>query len=147
LIAIVERFYGDVKTVISELPVSNSYGTEYLGSMAYAYLQAGRQEEFELLLERMEAVLAEEEANKGFNWYFWYSKSQYAALTGNAEAATSYMQEAYDAGLTAVVFIEPLFGLLDEDAAFQAVKAKIIERGNRERADLGLDPYRPVLGI
>ncbi len=147
MVAIVEKHYGDTKSVISELPVRSPYGTEYLGPLAYAYLQVGRQEDFELLVEWMEEVLAAEEASRGFNWYFWYCKAQHAALTANAEAATAYMQEAYDAGFATVVFAEPIFDLLEDDAAFQAVKAKIVERGNRERAELGLDPYKPALGI
>ena len=147
MVAIVEKYYGDVESVISELPVGQSYGTEYLGPLAYAYLQVERQEDFELLVEQMEEVLAAEEASRGFNWYFWYCRAQHAALTANTEAATAYMQKAYDAGFAAVVFIEPIFDLLEDDVAFQSVKAKILERGNRERAELGLEPYKPALGI
>ena len=100
-----------------------------------------------MLTEKMDEVLARIEAEQGFNSYFWNCKAQHAALTGDAEAATAYMQKSYEAGLTTVVFWEPVFNLLDNHAEFQAVKARIVARGNQERADLGLEPYRPALGL
>jgi len=141
---IVEATYGDVAALIEDQPMEGSYGSEYLGPLAYVYLQLGRDTEFRLVMDEMRAVLDYDRAAGNDNWYYWYCEAQYAALTGDAVAAANAMQQAIDKGFATVVFPEPLFGLLGDDARFQQVMAAVVARGNAERADLGLDPWRPI---
>ena len=146
-IEIVERHFGGLTALIETIPVDGFYGTAYLGPLAYAYLLEDGQDEYRTLVAEMQSVFAVQEARKGYNWIFWVSRAQHAALVGDAAAATDYMQRAYESGLTSVIPPNTLFDLLDEHEPFQGVLARIVERGNRERAELGLEPYVPALEL
>jgi len=141
---IVEATYGSVAALIEALPMEGGYGTEYLGPLAYVYLRLGREAEFRLLMDEMRAVLDFERAAGGDNWYYWYCEAQYAVLDGDAAAATRMLQHAIDRGFASVVYPEPLFDLLDADVGFETVMAAAVARGNEERVELGLEPWRPI---
>jgi len=146
MLDIVSQNYGSVASLLEALPsFSTDYGTEYLGSLAYVYLQEEKTEEFELILNAMSDALDAQRAIGTDNWYFWYCKAQYAALSGNADAAIGHLQLALDKGFVSVVIIEPLFDLLKDDERFQAIRRDALARADKERAKLGMDPYRPIL--
>jgi len=141
---IVDRNFGGVEQLLEAFPVYGGYGAGYLGPLAYVYRQLGREAEFRLLIDEMRAVLDRARVWGSDNWINWLGEAQYAALTGDAEAAVDYVRRAADKGFATVVVDEPLFDPLDGDTRFQAVVAAVVTRGNAERADLGLEPYRPI---
>ena len=104
-----------------------------------------RQDDFLLIKSEMRAALDAIRAEGADNWFYWYSEAQYAALSGNADAAVRQLQIAVDKGYVSVVMIEPLFDLLKNDERYLAIRQVALERANEERAKLGLSPYRPIM--
>jgi tetratricopeptide (TPR) repeat protein len=147
IIEIVSRTYGDLPTLLQELPVYNSYGTEHLGPLAYAYLQVDKVDEYQAVLAEMKAVLDAQQARGSDNWYQWWCQAQYAVLTGDLDTAVTQLEHAVDDGATSVVPFEALWDLAADDPRFEAIFAKMIARGNAERAELGWEPYQPPPGL
>lgn len=143
IIDIVNRTYGDLESLLQDLPVEDSYGTEYLGPLAYAYLQVDRVDEYKRLLAQMKVVLDAQQARGSDNWYQWWCQAQYAVLSGDLDTGATYLKRAVDDGATSVVRLEPLWDLTGDDARFQAIFASMVARGNAERAELGWEPFRP----
>ena len=146
MIDIIEQSFGGTEEIIETLPLSLAWGAEYLGPLAYVYLQAGREDDVRVLTDYLWSVL-NRSADDGFNnWYHWYSRAQYHALIGEPDRAFEYLERAFDAGYSSVVFIEPLFeGLLGDDPRLETFKAKALARANEQRARLGLGPYQPAM--
>ena len=97
-----------------------------------------------MLMDEIERVLSFQ-VDQGIDvWWLWYCRAQQAALLGDNTAATAHLQRALDDGLASVIFIEPLFDLMADDEAFQAVVSQMIERGNAERDKLGWPGYQPI---
>jgi TolB-like protein len=145
MIDIVDEVYGGAEGIIESLPMQNAWGSEYMGPLAYIYLQADRQEEFGIITGHLRKVLDDASAAGQENWYHWYSRAQYAALTGDHDEAIEHLERALDTGFVSVLFIEPLFDLLREDARFLDIEARALARANEEREKLGLGPYRPAM--
>ena len=147
IVDIVNRTDGGLPALLQELREDDSSGTFYLGPLAYAYLQADRVDDYRRLLAEMKAALDTQRA-KGFdNQFHWWSQAQYAVLTGDLDEGAMYLERAFDSGATRVFGFEPLWDLAADDARFEAIFAKIIARGNAERAELGLEPFRAPLGL
>ena len=144
MIAIVEQNFRGVAGVIDLFSQADGYGTEFLGPLAYVYRQAGRDKEFDLVMAEMDRVLSYQEQTGIDNWYHWYCQAQRAVLTNDRAAATKFLQRAVDNGFASVVFVEPLFDLMADDDAFQAVALQMIQRANVERGKLGLPAYQPI---
>lgn len=142
MIAIVEKDFSGVGSIIDHYPQVTSYGSEFLGPLAYVYRLAGRDGEFDLLMAEMDRVLSFQEKTGTDNWYHWYCRAQHSVLANDGAAATTYLQRAVDSGLASVIFVEPLFDLMADDAAFQAVAAQMIARANLERDKLGLPAFQ-----
>ena len=140
----IEDTWGSVERLLAEIPLTNTWGSEYLGPLAYVYLLAGREAEFGLLIDHLRLTLDNARDIGIDNWYHWYSQGQYAALTGDAESAAEHLQRAIDMGYASVIFIEPLWNLVRESDAIIKLEATALAGANDERAKLGLDPYRPI---
>ena len=147
IVDIVNRTYGDLESLLQELPVDDSYGTEYLGPLAYAYLQIDRVDEYKRILAQMKDVLDAQQASGTDNWYQWWCQAQYAVLTGDLEKGAAHLEHAIVDGGTTVTNFEALWDLAADDARFQAIFARMVAQGNAERAELGWEPYRPPLGL
>jgi TolB-like protein len=147
IVGIVNRTDGGLPKLLQEVREDDSASTRYLGPLAYAYLQAGRVAEYRSLLAAMKDALDRQQAKGSNNQFHWWSQAQYAVLTGDLEKGAMYLERAFDSGATRVFGFEPLWDLAADDARFEAIFAKIIARGNAERAELGLDPFRPPLGL
>jgi TolB-like protein len=144
MFAIVEKEYGGVEEIIAALPQEGGWGTEFLSPLAYVYLQAGRDDEFQILADEMKRVLDIAREAGYDNWYHWYCQAHYAALIGETDGAIEHLQRALDKGFVSVLFIEPLFRLLKDDPRLREIEATALARANEERAKLGLAPYRPI---
>jgi len=75
----------------------------------------------------------------------WYSQAEYAALTGDVDAAFRHLQVVLEKGFSSAARPLPTFEPLADDQRFQAFRATGLERANRERAELGMGPYEPPL--
>jgi len=145
VVDIVTDNYGDLDRLLQDLPVVNWYGTQYLGVLAYAYSLAGFPDESRLLIETMRSVLEEQRARGSDNWVQWYSRAQYAVLTGDESAAIEHLQTVLDKGFVGVEMLDPVMDSLRNDERFVAIEAAALERANEERAKLGMGPYEPPI--
>ena len=144
MVALVEQHFRGAEQLVGMYPQQGSAGSEFLGPLAYVYRQAGRHDDYQMLMDELERVLSFQ-VDQGIDvWWLWYCRAQQAALLGNNTAATAHLQRALDDGLASVIFIEPLFDLMADDEAFQAVVSQMIERGNVERDKLGWAGYQPI---
>jgi tetratricopeptide (TPR) repeat protein len=84
---IVNDNYANVATLLEELPIVGSYGTSYIGPLAFAFLQAGLDEEFENLAGAMKSALDTKSATGSDNWVFWISQAQNDILRGDTDGA------------------------------------------------------------
>jgi hypothetical protein len=146
VVDIVNDSYGDLANLLKDLPVAGYYGTQYLGSLTYAYSQAGMEEESRLLFETMRSVLDTQGARGSDSWIYWSSEAQYEALSGNSDAAIAHLQTMLDRGLVAVTILDPAFDTIRDDERFVAIEAAALRRANEERMKLGMSPYEsPIL--
>ena len=144
---IVAANYGDVATLIEELRAEGRYGTDFIGPLAFACLQLDRENERQMLIKAMASALDEQARTGSDNWVHWMSRAQHAALTGDEDAAFRYLQTALDRGFVAVTIPDVPFTLLADDARYGSFAATAMARANREREELGLEPYRAPLGF
>ena len=99
IVEIVNDNYANVATLLEELPIVGSYGTSYIGPLAFAFLQAGFDEEFENLAGAMKSALDSKLPPGSDNWVFWISQAQNDILSGDADGAIDHLQAALDRGL------------------------------------------------
>ena len=145
IVDIVDDEFGGLDVLLKELPVSGFFGTNYLGTLAQAYREEGMTEEFDTTIQAMQSVLETQRARGSDTWVHWMSQAEYAALTGDVEAAVGHLQTALNKGYSSVVPPLRAFDLLEDDPRFQAILATSLERANQERAELGMGPYeRPL---
>ena len=145
VINIVNEKFGGHDALLKDLPVYGFFGTSYLGTLAKAYREEGMTEEFDATIETMQSVLETQRARGSDTWVHWVSQAEYAALTGDVEAAVAHLQTALDKGFSSVEPPLRAFDSLEDDPAFQTILATSLERANQERAELGMGPYeRPL---
>jgi len=142
---IVTENYGNVAALVEELGAEGRYGTDFLGPLALACLQLDLRDERQTILEAMASALDEQQRTGSDNWVHWISRAQYAALTDDRDAAFRHLQTALDRGFVAVVVPDAPFALLADDARYATFSATALARANREREELGLEPYKAPL--
>ena len=145
VINIVNEKFGGHDALLKDLPVYGFFGTSYLGTLAKAYREEGMTEEFDATIETMQSVLETQRARGSDTWVHWVSQAEYAALTGDVEAAVAHLQTALDKGFSSVEPPLRAFNSLEDDPAFQTILATSLERANQERAELGMGPYEQPL--
>jgi len=143
VVEIVNENYGDLDLLFEDLPVAAFFGTQYIGSLAYAYRQAGMAGETRSILKEMRSTLDTQKARGSDSWIHWYSEAQYAALSGDANVAIDHLQAAIDRGWIAAVIADPVFDTIRDDERFAAIEEVALARANRERRELGLGSYQP----
>jgi len=145
VVGLVNDHYGDIPALLDAWPVVSYYGTVYLGPLALAYSQLGKNDEHQLLLDTMKSVLETQQERGSDSWIHWYCQAQYAALTGDADAAIAHLQTSFDKGFVSVIVTDPVFEVLADDERFLSIESNIISRANQERAKLGMGPYEPPM--
>ncbi len=144
LIELVARHFGNSDGLLQAQPNTGYWGAGYLGPLAYAFLQQGKEAGFHRLLEEMGEDLSEQRATGIDNRYHWFSQAQYAALTGDLDEVLKQMQRAVASGyVSTYAFASPIFDSVREDPRFQNIEQQVLTRVDEERAKLGMEPYRP----
>jgi len=138
----VEEHFSDMDTMLKRFERTDGSNSRYLASLAYSYLQTGRDSEF----KKLTAALAESVArrvvagDRGYAAIF--NTINFAALSGTDEEVLVQVQELVDNdGVGVAIFDAPIFDRMKENAEFQKLNAIFVKRANDERAKLGLDPY------
>jgi TolB-like protein/tetratricopeptide (TPR) repeat protein len=121
------------------------WGTDFLGSLAHAYLQVGDEERFRRAHERMRNLLELHAENDPNNQPFHLGHAEYAALAGDSGGALAALRAAHArAPLGANYLVSPVFDVLRGEAGFEELEKAVAERVDAERAKLGMPPYRPL---
>jgi TolB-like protein/tetratricopeptide (TPR) repeat protein len=145
LVAFVNNHYGDLNGLLNALPQEERWGTGYLSNLALAYRQLGMDSEYRQLLQESLTALQSQQAAGFDNVFQWHASADYAALTGDANEAVAMMQHILDQGGVATnAFAGPVYASMQKDVRVQEIRQKILARIDRERAKLGLPPFRPI---
>jgi len=141
----VNEQFGSLEKLLETHPVAVAWGAGYLSDLAYAYLQAGDEVTFRLLLEKMRSALDVQSEDGTDNWVSRLGEAQYAALQGDVEGAVSALQYAVDGGFRIANGLDiPVFdGIRNEPRLIEMAQA-MADHVDAERAKLGMPPYRPV---
>ena len=143
LIELVERHFGNTDSMLQAQPNTGYWGTGYIGPLAYALLQQGKEVGFHRLIEEMGEGLAEQRAAGIDNRYHWISQAEYAALTSDVDEVLKQMQQAVASGYVSThAFTSPIFDSIREDPRFQNIEQQVLTRVDEERAKLGMEPYQ-----
>ena len=140
----VEEHYGSVAGLLDAQPITQAWTTGYAGLMAWLCRERGDAESANLLLAAMKEKIESQPEMAG-NMFHNYSVAEYAALTGDKDAALQALRDAFDNGLMFITgFASPVFSDIAGDPAFVAVQGEMRGRTDEQRAILGMPPYRPV---
>ncbi len=143
LISYVESRYTDLAAFEQFWPSSgDGYGAISMAFIAEAYARLGEEEKFIDALERARAGNDSQLAEGADNWSLSLARAQVATLSGEYDSATDLLQRATDQGLVMDLNAPtawPVFKPLHGDPRFEAVRTKITEHLNSERAALGLE--------
>ena len=143
LIELVERHFGIFDGLLQAHPPTPYWDTGYLGPLAYAFLQQGKEVSFDRLIEEMGKALSEHRAAGGDSRFYWYSEAEYAALTSDVDDVLMQMQRAVASGyVSTTAFGSPIFDSIREDPRFQDIEQQVLTRVDEERAKLGMEPYQ-----
>jgi len=144
LIELVERHFGIFDGLLQAHPPTGYWDTGYLGPLAYAFLQQGKEVDFDRVIEEMGKALSEHRVAGGDSRFYWYNEAEYAALTGDVDDVLKQMQQAVASGYVSThAFTSPIFDSIREDPRFQNIEQQVLTRVDEERAKLGMEPYRP----
>jgi len=145
LIAFIEEHFGGSNELLVAQPQIGRWSTGYFGPLAYAFHQQGMETEYNELLVNMKEALTTQRAANLDNFFHWYSEAEYAALQGNVEDVVRHLQRVLDYGYVTTDFLNsPIFDSVRNDARLQEMKQQTLQRVDKERAKLGMAPFRPI---
>lgn len=145
IIDYVEREFGGVRGVLEKFPRSSDNNTDYMGPLAFALQQSGRDVEFHQVTEAMKLAIDSIRAYGANSYPIWNSEAEYAALTGTDEELLNKLQHMVDGGLVTSTGLKyPMFERVAATDRYLKMDAFLKRRADEERAKLGLEPYRPM---
>ena len=69
-------------------------------------------------------------------------------MSGDEDGTIAAIETALDAGFGAATALDSyIFENFDGNAQFEALRKRLADRGDAERAKLGMPPYRPIAAI
>jgi hypothetical protein len=97
------------------------------------------------MLQEIRAALQSQQAAGFDNIFLWYAKADFAALTGETEESVAMMQHILDHGVVATnAFASPIYAAMQQDPRVEEIRRKNLAKVNKERAKLGMQPFRPI---
>ena len=144
--ALVDAQFGSLDTLLEKDPRLYNPGLGYMPSLAWAYRQLDREAEYAKVLSAIEKAVAAKNEKWPNSGRATFSRILFAALSGDEATMLAAARTVAEVFGTANVepFDGPVFAPYEDNAEFQAIRATIMERGNAERAKLGLPPYNPI---
>jgi len=145
LLDFVRQRYGSLDTLLDKEDLASDWGAGYLPELAFAYRATGDEESFLRLLQLIPETLDAGRARGNNNWVMDYDEAAYLALSGNSEAALTALDRAVDKGLFGVQAAgSAIFAGLHGNPRFEALRQRLADHVDAERAKLGMPPYRPI---
>jgi hypothetical protein len=139
----VETRWPDLNEFQQEFPGSDGYGNAEWSYLALAYSRVGNEVKFKEVMSRYKAVLDRQIEMGANNWVLTWSRARHALLSGDPDGAIALLDKATQQGAIvddALGGPWSIFSSLRGDPAFEAVRIKMLEHLNQERAELGLEP-------
>jgi len=138
--------FGSLEELARLRASDHTWSTDYLGTLAYAYLQTGDDAGYRVLMGAMEQTLDRYAEYGPDHHLYYFDRAQLGVLGGDVEGALAALRAAIDRGfLFRELLDSPLFDDLRADPRFQALDARLTARVDEERAKLDLPPYRPPI--
>jgi hypothetical protein len=143
LLDYLEERWPDLGAFQADYPANSSFGYTEMSDIAWAYREAGNQENFNDAMARVRAAHDSLAAQSLSNKFFFTTEAAYYAMAGEREQALKFLAAAVDGGeifTTRIIDDLPFFADFEGDPEYEAIQARMIEHLNRERAQLGLEP-------
>lgn len=144
-IAFIEDRWADLEAFERDFPALGQGGPAVMLDVAYAYASTGNAARFEEAMRLSRNTLDTIHELGGDNYFMFMLEAAYANLSGDPETALTYLQRADEGG---GVFALPMssiwssFKSLEGDPQYEIIQARMFERLNAERAELGLEPMQ-----
>jgi TolB-like protein/Tfp pilus assembly protein PilF len=144
----IEQHYGSLDDLLQEIDLDEAWDTGHLPELAFAYQAIGDEETVRRLLPLMRDAIDVDRAKGGDNYFQDFDDALYFALTGDEEATIAALETALDNGFGAAAALDSyIFEGFRGDAEFEALRKRLADRVDDERAKLGMPPYRPISSI
>ncbi len=141
----IQKHYGSLDGLLRDVDLVEEWDTGYLPELAYAYLVLGDEETFGRLLELMRETLDAELDQGGDNYFTQFDEAAYLALSGNEETAVAAIEAVLDAGFGVATALDSyIFNSLHGNERFEALRKRLADKVDAERAKLDMPPYRPI---
>jgi TolB-like protein/Tfp pilus assembly protein PilF len=145
LLALVDTHFDGVDDVLERQPQTTSVDLGYMPGLAWAYQKAGRQDDFQKIVDAMAIWLEDNNAENAIFIPVLNSAIDYCALTEDVDCMLRHARKVDEFNAT---WVEPFTGPYFEPYAanddLQQIAARIQGRADDERAKLGMDPYQPI---
>ena len=118
-------------------------GYSEMADIALAYRRVGNQDRFEEAMAILDTAMQLSQSQGIRSQQFLVTLAAYHVMKGENDQALSLLSEAIDRGLITSTKISrelPFFQELDGNPEYEALQTRMIERLNRERQKLGLEP-------
>jgi len=142
-IAFIEERWADLDAFEQDFPALGRGGPVVMLDIAYAYSSIGNAGRFEDAMRRSRRTLDIIRDFGGDHYFMNTLEAAYANLSGDPETAVQLLNLAYERGGLFSIRLSNVwatFKSLEGDPEYEAVQARMTERLNAERAELGLDP-------
>lgn len=143
LIEYLEARWPDLDSFATAFPIDGYFGYEVMNDVALAYRRAGDEAKSGDAMRRVRAAHDALAAQGISNPEFFINEAVWHVLAGDTDKALQFLGRAVDGGrvYTARISDEyPAFAELEGVPEYEAIRARMIEHLNRERAQLGLEP-------
>ncbi|HEY5643467.1 MAG TPA: tetratricopeptide repeat protein [Woeseiaceae bacterium] len=139
------RHYGSLDGLLQEVDLDEAWNTGYLPELAYAYRATGDEKSFDRVRQLIpEAINVDRDAGAD-NYFQDFDEALYFALSGDEEATAAAIEKALDGGFgTATALDSYIFSNFHGKPRFEALRKRLADRVDAERAKLGMAPYRPM---
>ncbi|MCH8159125.1 MAG: hypothetical protein IIA08_04555 [Proteobacteria bacterium] len=141
----VERHFDNLDALLEHFARPDGSQISFMATLAFAYLQTGREREFEQLTATMAESVRQQRAAGTNDNALRFSEAELAALTGTDEEVLKYVRRIVDNnGISVQYFASPIFERMNGNSEFQELDAMLKKRADDERAKLGLEPYQAI---
>jgi TolB-like protein len=143
MIRFFEERWSSLGAFDEDFPILGTGGVGTMLNIAYAYASVGNQERFDEAMSRTRHALDMLEQFGYQNWFMTFLDGVYAALTGDEDIALARLASAVDDGLLISPRISTGWAamkVLEGNPEYEAIQARMVQRMNAERVQLGLEP-------
>jgi TolB-like protein/Tfp pilus assembly protein PilF len=135
LIEVLESRWPGLEDFSRDFPGRRGWGYAVMGFIAQAYNKLGNEPMFGEAMQRFRAGLDVQLAEGANNWVLSRSQAHYAVLAGDHDAATGFLEKAFEQGAyldTGNETAWPVFKPLNGDPRYEAAKAEMNARFEEE---------------